>query len=195
MTTMNVQQVSVKVYAKDGASLAQTALIPIFHRWIQQETIADKLLIDVADYRHCNGGPGVMLICGQVQYGLDKGDGQVGMRWAAKRDPLGPADDKLAAAIADALGAAHALETDAMTGGRIAFDTARLLIRVESRIAAENTATDLARMRPALDRVLGRLYGSAALELTQREDGREPLGIEVSASEAPSYADALARLG
>lgn len=43
--------------------------IPVFHRWIQRQALPG-LLIDVADYRHVAGGPGIVLIGHEGDYGI-----------------------------------------------------------------------------------------------------------------------------
>ena len=68
---MLAQQLSVKIFAHDPAAVQPAAFIPIFHRWIQESRLADRLLIDVADYRHVANGPGVLLIGHEAHYALD----------------------------------------------------------------------------------------------------------------------------
>ncbi len=190
---MELQQISAKIYAQNSTPLSSEVLIPIFHNWIRAGAL-DKLLIDVVDYSHVPNGPGVMLIAHEGHYGLDLSDGRPGVRWAAKRDPAGPPAQKIAAALSDALRAAQALENDPMTANQIAFDTARILIRVESRLEVENKDDDLARLRPVVEQVLASLYGEAGFELSPLSDPRDPIGFEVRGATAPSYSDSLARL-
>ncbi len=51
----------IKLFCEPGTSPEAVALIPIFHRWIQERWLPLSL-IDVADYSHVPNGPGVMLV-------------------------------------------------------------------------------------------------------------------------------------
>ena len=102
---MQVQQFSVKIFAKASESFDQDALIPIFHKWIRERRLQEALLIDVADYRHVPNGPGLMLIAHEAHYGLDERDGLLGLEYARKRDPVGEPMPKLRQALGAALDA------------------------------------------------------------------------------------------
>ena len=67
---MQLQHVNVKLLVQNPGEVDLEPLIPIFHGWIQDQ-IGEELLLDIADYRHVDGGPGVVLIghAGQLQRG------------------------------------------------------------------------------------------------------------------------------
>ena len=56
---MELQHVNVKLFLEKPKNVDLDALIPVFHAWVQDQ-VCEELLIDVADYRHLNGGPGVI---------------------------------------------------------------------------------------------------------------------------------------
>lgn len=45
--------------------------IPIFHGWIQRKALAGHQLIDVHDYSHVTGGPGILLVAHEANINLD----------------------------------------------------------------------------------------------------------------------------
>ena len=68
---MDLQHLNVKIFTSRNAfDLAEA--IPVFQRWIQ-DSVCEELLIDVADYRHVPGGPGVLLAAHEAHYSLDTG--------------------------------------------------------------------------------------------------------------------------
>lgn len=193
--TMSVRQLSVKIFAADGATLDQDDLIPIFHRWIREKRVDDQLLFDVADYRHVPEGPGVMLIANEAHYGLDEGGGGLGLLYAAKRDPLGELGPKLRDALSHALRACAWLEDEPSLGGGLRFQTARLEIKVMDRLSAPSDDATAAALTPEIAAVLGPLYGGAGLEIQRLGGPRAPLGVEVRVSgPTPGVAELLGRL-
>lgn len=80
----------------DAADPDLAVLIPLFHGFIRDRRLPG-LLIDVADYRHLPGGPGVMLVGHEGLWSLDMADGRPGIQYT-RRQPW-PAGD-LAARIA-----------------------------------------------------------------------------------------------
>jgi hypothetical protein len=55
--------------AGNARSLAE--FIPIFHGWIQRKALAGHQLIDVHDYRHVAGGPGILLVAHEANINFD----------------------------------------------------------------------------------------------------------------------------
>ncbi|HTM20181.1 MAG TPA: hypothetical protein VL172_06735, partial [Kofleriaceae bacterium] len=157
---MNLQQVEVKVYCRPAADAVDPeSYIAIFHRWIQENRLGrDFLLIDVADYRHVPDGPGVMIIAHGAHWKLDEAGGELGLAFARKRDPLGPAADKLTEAFTWALRAAAALEKEPALAGKLSFRTDRVRVAVISRAAAAGTPEDFAALRPDLEALAARLW-------------------------------------
>ena len=49
---MELQRLIIQRPLEFGSILHLKELIPVFHRWIQQQLIKDHLLIDVGDYLH-----------------------------------------------------------------------------------------------------------------------------------------------
>ena len=191
---MEPQNLTVKLYLADSVRLDHKALIPVFHRWIQEHRL-DELMIDVADYTHVHQGPGVMLICHEAHYGLDEGGGRAGLLYSRKRGALGSLDDRFATALRKALSAARHLETEKDLAGKVAFRGDEIAIGIADRLLAPNTPATLAEVRPALERVLDRLHGGAPFTVSQVCGPKECFGVRVSCTGAADTGTLLGRLG
>ncbi len=188
-----VQQLEVELELADGATVDQAALIPIFHRWIQEDRLgADTLLIDVADYRHVPGGPGVMLIADGAQWRMDEGGGRTGLVYARKRDPLGEPAAKLEEAFRNLLRAAVALEAEPALRGTLRFAGDRARVTVMSRLALAGDQASYAAFAPAVRAFAARLWDGEA-EVGPAFEPREPLAVAIRADPA-TPAELLARL-
>src|SRR6476620_12257796 len=84
-TSMESSKLSIKFYVEESSSVKLADIVPVFHSWIQFHSIADHLLIDVADYTHVPDGPGVVLVAHEANYYLDRFDGRLGLSYSRKR--------------------------------------------------------------------------------------------------------------
>lgn len=192
---MDLQQLSVKLFvASSGGRVDQSALIPIFHRWIREHSLRERVLVDVADYRHVHHGPGVMIIAHDAHYGLDEEAGEQGLLYSRKRDEIGPADEKLAHALSQALSACALLEAEDSVQP-LAFAGDRVLVRVQSRLVADNSGASFAELEPHLAALAGRLYPEQGVDIRHVGDPRAPLSAEIRAEGDPGVEALRARLG
>lgn len=147
----DIQHVNVKIFARPSAEVNWPDLIPVFHRWIQQQ-VFPQTLIDVADYAHVPSGPGVMLIGHEAWYSLDNREGRIGFLYN-RRTPLeGSVDAKLAQAYSSALDAARRLESEPEFLGKISFDETDFEIFINDRLLAPNTEATWKRLQPEIER-------------------------------------------
>src|SRR5690349_9383466 len=103
MSVPSIDHVNIKILARQPYPADLGKVIPVFHRWIQEELVGG-LPIDVADYRHVPSGPGVMLIGHESNYSLDLEFGRLGLLYNRKLPAQGSFEEKLR----DAYGAALA---------------------------------------------------------------------------------------
>jgi hypothetical protein len=190
---MNLQQLSVKLFVRGGARVDQEALIPVLHRWIREQKLDERVLIDVADYRHVHHGPGVMIIAHDAHYGLDEEQGEAGLLYSRKRDEIGDAGDKLRDATVKALAACELLEAEPDLQPLV-FGADRLLFRVHSRRAADNSEASFLELRPHLEALAVRLFPGEAVEVAHVGDPRAPLSAELRAAADPGVGALRARL-
>lgn len=191
---MNLHQLSVKFFVAGEGRVDQDALIPIFHRWIRERRLDERVLVDVADYRHVHHGPGIMIIAHDAHYGLDEEAGEPGLLYSRKRDPTGPAPDKLRDAAGKALAACALLEREP-DAGPLSFSGSRALFRVQSRLVADNSAASFSELEPHLAALASDLYGEGAAEIRHVGDPRAPLEAEIRAQDDPGIEALRSRLG
>src|SRR5688572_5034855 len=109
------QRLSVKFFVKGNMPVDLAPFTPLFHRWIQNNTV-EGLLVDVADYKHVPDGPGVVLIGHDVDYGLDLTAGKPGLLVRRKRyDRNGSFAEILRDTFRKAILAAKAIQADGTT--------------------------------------------------------------------------------
>jgi hypothetical protein len=184
------QRFTVKLFVAEPARLDRGTLIPVFHRWIEEQRLG-RQLIDVTDYTHVPLGPGVMLVAHEAHYRLDDQDGRLGLLYARKRSLEGDLPARLQRVLGAALEAAVLLEEDA----GLRFCTDELEIGIEDRLLAPNDDATLAWLRPALEPLLGQLFAGAPVSVARRQGAKLPFALAVTAGGAADIASLLARLG
>jgi hypothetical protein len=190
---LDAEQLMVKFYVEDPSRLDLGELIPIFHDWIRNHRL-DELLIDVADYRHVHDGPGVILVCSGAIYGMDQGDGRLGLLYTRKHMASGPPESRIEAAFRAALTACVKLEEEPSLKGRIKFRGNEASFRLIDRLNAPNTPETLAAIRPELEGFLNRLYAGSQVKLTHRSDPRQMFTVDIAASGPFDVSSLLGRL-
>jgi hypothetical protein len=162
MSTIELQHINAKLLLKHedalGIALDLDPVIPVFHSWIQQQ-VADELLLDVADYRHVQSGPGIVLIGHEADYGLDNADGRLGVRYNRKAILEGSNQDRLAQAARAAVAASQRLQQDTRLDGKCNFNGRDIEIFVNDRLLAPNNAATREALRPEFRAFGKKLFG------------------------------------
>ncbi len=191
---MDLHKFGIKFFAADADGIDILKLIPVYHRWIQQNAL-DDLLIDVADYSHVPGGPGVMLIAHEGNYALDETGHERGVAYYSKHRLAGELPERLAQVARKALRAAELMRRDAELGGAVKVPGNRLQFFANDRLVAPNTEAAHAAIEPALRAFLDRLYEGAPYALSRESDPKERLSVRVHAEGEVALETLLARLG
>lgn len=161
---MSFQHINVKVFARKGSTVAWHTLIPVFHRWIR-EAAMPEMLIDVADYAHVPGGPGVMIIGHEALYSLDNRENRLGLLYNRRAPFEGSPRDAIEYAYERAVAAARKLEQEPEVGGSLHFDEKSVEIWVNDRLLAPNTPETFAELETEVAGLLKARFGEApALE-------------------------------
>ena len=150
-----IEHVNVKVFARQPVRVNWADLIPVYHRWIQQQVFPELLLIDVADYTVVPAGPGVMLIGHHANISLDNRQNRVGMLYNRKTVMDGGFADKLRRSYDAAVAAAHRLEQEPEFKGTIWFDESNVEVFVNDRLLAPNTQETWDTLRGDIEAVFG----------------------------------------
>jgi hypothetical protein len=190
---MEVHKIAVKFFAEAPVPPLHR-FVPVFQRWIQTHALEDHLLIDVADYAHVAGGPGVVLVAWEANLYFDQTDNKPGLLYARKAPLLGTLSERLRTVASACVKAAMLLEREALEHP-IRFKTSDILVRFDDRLNAPNTPERFELARPAIDALAGSLYSGSAFELHRDTDARKLLQVRIHAGVNPSLSDCLARLG
>jgi hypothetical protein len=175
---MKAHRISIKLwFTADNLELEE--FVPVFHAWIRERKLEDEVMIDVADYAHVEEGPGVLLVCHEGHYVIERR----GDRWALcyHRKRGGESDDleaRLAVPLRRLVTAARLLEGAPELGGKLHFDTETIDVEIRSRLHVENDTASRTRLLPVLKAALARELEVDGLELEpSAEDPRAPFSV------------------
>jgi hypothetical protein len=158
---MDVFKIAVKVIASQD-KLPPEQFVPIFHRWIQNQSVEGHRLIDVADYGHVVNGPGTVLVSSEANFYTDRAEGRLGLLYSRKLASPGSFQDRLRLAIKEAFKAADRLERDPVAQGKLKFKTDELLIRLNDRLLAPPSEATVAAGKPDVEAVARHFFGDGA---------------------------------
>jgi hypothetical protein len=173
-----LQRVGVKVFLEGQKAFDGTRMIGMFHRWIQEDRLPGTL-IDVHDYTHVPGGPGVLLVAHEWHLRTDEAGGRVGLEFELKREGSRSLVERVREAIVRVFGAAAALEEDTADDDPVRFGVRELAFRFTDRLAVPATDAAFDQLAVELESLLGEFYGEAAFEFERVGHERGPLTIHV----------------
>jgi hypothetical protein len=189
----------LKLFLHDAVSVDLETFIPLFHGWIQDQRL-QELLIDVADYRHVHHGPGVVLIAHDAHYAMDMAQGRLGLLYSRRREThpsrqaLRNVTDRLRSVFHCALTACQELETDPALQGRLRFRGDELLLRLNDRLRAPNTAASYHALRQHLEPFLTTLYPDQHVDVEHVSTPTTGLTVVIKVAHNPDVATLLTRL-
>jgi hypothetical protein len=172
--TESIEHVNIKVFAREPICVNWADLIPVYHRWIQQQVLSEMLPIDVADYSHVPAGPGIMLIGHHADISLDNRTNRIGMLYNRKSAFGGSFEEKVRYSYERAVEAARKLEHEPEFRGLISFDESHLELFVADRLLAPNAEQTWNELRGGIAAVFG---SDASLEWSG--PGRELFRVQV----------------
>ena len=165
-----MERINIRIF---GNAAEPGAAIPAFHSWIQQN-LCPELLIDVVDYRHVPGGPGVVLIGHEADYGLSQTPHGIALTYSRKAKLEAADADKIAAAFQQAVIACERLHT-------YSFDTSVCEIIVNDRIGTPNNDANWDALQKAVTEVFGH-----HIEIVRKGEPRSRLTALVSSKTDPA---------
>jgi len=191
---MKARKVQIKLFVESPRDLDPEPFVPVFHRWIQEQTL-DEMVMDVAQYGHVHQGPAVLLVGHASDYAIDFGEGRAGLLYSRKREAPSDAIQCVKDAVRRALAAAKKIEDDPSLPARVRFRTDEILFRLNDRLLAPNDAETFADVEPVLKAALAGLYGDAP-SVERKGTARELFGVTVKApnGKGPSVAELLSRI-
>jgi hypothetical protein len=190
---MQLQHVNVKLLVQNPRKVDLEPLIPVFHGWIQDQR-GEELLLDVADYRHVDGGPGVVLIGHEGNYSVDNTDHRLGIRYNRKAVLEGNNQDRLKQAARAALTACQRLEADPRLGGRLRFNGQEIEVFINDRPVAPNCDATREALNSDFQAFCKTLFQSGKYSLSYGSDPRKLFAVTVKAAQPFLIVDLLESL-
>jgi hypothetical protein len=155
-----IQHVNVKLFAEPPAQVNWPDIIPVFHRWIQRESLPETL-IDVADYAHVPAGPGILLVAHEAFYSVDNRANALGFLYNRRTALPGTTQEKLRQAYDSAVAGARLLENEPEFKGTLRFDPRNIEVFVNDRLLAPNTEETWDELKPELEGFFSEAFGAA----------------------------------
>lgn len=180
---MNPLRLSVRLDATGPVRDLDPA-IDVFHRFIQQGLV-EGLILDVADYRHVQQGPGVLLVGHDVDYGIN----HAGLTVTRKRSSTDDVGRQFTDLLRMALGAVEAIAYDGSL--EVSVSPSRLTVTAfDRRIPRDELAEGLlAGVAPVVSEVYG---ADAVTRIANGTDERYAPRVKVTApDEVPDLLDKL----
>ncbi len=160
---MDLQRISVKLFAEPNYDVKQPEFVPIFHSWIQKQKIKDHLLIDVADYKHVPEGPGIMLVAHEGNFATDESEGEPGLLYQRKRFLEGSLQEPY-------------------LKERIRFDRNHFQVISNDRLNLPNTEQSHEFMHSSLSEAAKGFFCHEQFTLTRRESDKDRYSVSVKSS-------------
>jgi len=189
---METSKIAIKIFVANDV-FAHGEFVPVFHRWIQSHALPGHTLIDVADYAHVPDGPGTVLVSSQANLYTDRGAGRLGLLYARKLPLDGPFSARLRQVLTDTLKAAAMLEREPSLDGRLKFRTDELLIRLDDRLLAPNTAATLAAILPDVESLMHSIYGQP-VKIEHKPSELTLFELRIKSPKSPAIAAMLEKL-
>ncbi|MBI4479978.1 MAG: hypothetical protein HY651_08140 [Acidobacteria bacterium] len=187
----DLQRIHIKFLTDAPPTLPLGPFIEIFGRWR-----ADKNhpagWVDLADYAHVPRGMGIVLVGFQANFAFDMSAPAPGLLYAAKKGLSGTHRDRITAAIKSCLELSERLVAEKEFPQAVHLRTEALEIHFPDRLATPNTKETDAEFRPAVETVIGKLYGTGGATLTPQKDAGQAYGFSIRAKNAEPL-DALLR--
>ena len=191
--SISLQHINVKLLLKDSEALNLDPVIPVFHSWIQDQ-VFEELLLDVADYRHVQGGPGVVLIGHEADYSVDNTDNRLGVRYNRKAALDGSNQERLVQAAHAAISACQRLQADTRLNGKLYFNGHDIEIFVNDRLLAPNSEATRTALNAEFQAFSARLFGGSEYSLSFGNEPRRLLAVSLKASRAFTVGELLTNL-
>lgn len=118
---MELQRLIIQNPMTSDSFLELEELIPVFHRWIQEQLVEDHLLIDVGDYLHLTPHAKILLVAHEATIAVSREKEGLCMQYQRRRPIPGRFSERLAKIRNDAEKIRGLLEREPLLGGRVRF--------------------------------------------------------------------------
>jgi hypothetical protein len=173
---VNIQKINWKLFFEDIGTLKPEDFFGVFNTWIPQ---SPEVFVDVADYQHVHDGPLVFLSGHYVSYSIDSSGDKLGLLYSRNREHDGSNEEKILESLTEALNAANRLKTDASLSGQLKFNTQELLFLINDRALSPNTLETFQEVKPILENVLAKKFGTRDLSLEHLDNPRDRFSVKI----------------
>jgi|SRR5690348_12911744 len=165
--------------------------VPVFHSWIQQHSVPDHLLIDVADYSHVPEGPQTVLVSHEAIFAIDYAEARPGLQYFRKQPIVGAESfaERLRKVFRIELESCAKLEEDPRLKGRVRFRTDEIVFRIHDRLLAPNEPGVFAELRPDLQAFASELFHGAPVTLEQRGTAQDLFEVRIKSARSAKLSD------
>jgi hypothetical protein len=184
---VDLQKINVKFFVSDPTQVALDSFIGVFNSWIQA---SEGEYYDLADYSHVPAGPGVVLVADEANVSIDNNETRLGLLYNRKRPLQGSEVEKLSTAVASALSYCRRIEEEPALEGKVRFRADEALIVINDRLTAPNDDKTLSAVRPVLEALGRRLFGTANVVIEKEKDARRRFAVRIRVAE-PLTTEAL----
>jgi len=175
---MELQHINVKLHLKNSGVADLEPLISVFHDWVKEQS-CEEILIDVADYRHVPGGPGIILIGHEADFSLDEGDRHLGVRYNRKAPLPGSNQSRFRQALKAALETCNKLEADPRLSGNLNLECQDIELFINDRLLAPNDPSTHHLVIPEIQQFYDDLFGKKNYLINHQEDPRKLFSVLV----------------
>jgi hypothetical protein len=185
---MDLFKIAVKIFATSN-ELEADAFVPVFHHWIQNQSVEGHRLIDVADYGHVVNGPGTVLVSSEANFYTDRVQGRLGLLYSRKLPLEGDFSQRVRAAVKEAIKAAGKLEREPALAGKLKFKTDEILIRLNDRLLAPANEKTVAAAKGDIDAEAKRLYGEQGFSVESSFTAQTLVEFRIISGSSPGLAE------
>lgn len=164
------------MFAADTKGLRLEEFIPIFNSWVQA---SDGAYYDIADYSHVQAGPGILVVAHEANISIDCAGNRLGLLYNRKQRLAGTNQEKLVTIFKAALENCRKLEEEPGLDGKLKFLGGEALVVINDRLLAPNSEETFAAVRPEIELLARRLYGSADYALERDPDARKRFNVSL----------------
>ncbi len=175
-----LQKFDIKLFVTVDESLNEDdiwdRLITVFGRWRHDE---GEELIDLQDYAHVPNGPGIVLVSKRWVLSLDCAEARPGILLSTRRGIEGKTSERFDHAMRLLVQKAARLVKENELKDVVTPRNGDLSITINDRVLFPNTDEADAEIRPQVEALLTRLYGTSPREIERTIDPRARLRYEI----------------
>ncbi|MEL6319348.1 MAG: hypothetical protein AAFQ57_01685 [Cyanobacteria bacterium J06626_14] len=166
---MNSDRFAVKFFTRSEPDIDDAAFIDIFHEWIRLKRL-NHVMLDVADYRHVPEGPGIMLVTHEVNYAMDRNNGQFGLYAQRKLGDESTLQERVLELVKSTAQFGTLLEAESSLEGKLKLEGGMFHYIANDRLNLPNTEDAFNGIKGDLEAIAAEVYPGKAVSITRLEN-------------------------